>query len=120
MAHLGAASLAKLATCHADLQRLIRAYEQVSPRDFTVLCGTRGRLEQEAAFASGASKVHWPNSKHNRVPSLAVDIAPYPVNWKDTAAFEAQRREVLALATQLGIKIRTISWDLPHFEISGT
>jgi peptidoglycan LD-endopeptidase CwlK len=114
-AKLGKTSLARLAECHPDLQRLIRAYEAEAPRDFTVLCGFRGEAEQNAAFKSGASK--WPRSKHNSKPSRAVDIAPYPINWQDREAFEDQRREVVALAARLGIRIRVISWDYPHFEL---
>jgi peptidoglycan L-alanyl-D-glutamate endopeptidase CwlK len=82
-----------------------------------VLCGHRGQEAQDTAFKQGASKLKWPNSKHNKTPSLAVDIAPYPVNWQDHKAFEAQRSEVLSLASELGIRIRVISWDLPHFEL---
>ena len=46
------------------------------PFDLTVLCGHRGQLEQEIAFKTGASKLRWPRSKHNAMPSLAVDVAP--------------------------------------------
>lgn len=119
-AKLGHASLTKLATCHPDLVRLVLAYERRAKRDFTVLCGWRGEAEQDAAFASGASKLKWPKSKHNVLPkSLAVDIAPYPVDWTDAGkpAFHDQRDEVLELAGEMGIRIRVISWDWPHFEI---
>jgi len=29
----------------------------------------------------------FPNSKHNKYPSLAVDLAPYPINWNNKAQF---------------------------------
>jgi peptidoglycan L-alanyl-D-glutamate endopeptidase CwlK len=116
-AKLGAISLARLGECHEDLQRLVREYARTSPWDFTVLCGHRGEKDQEAAFASGASKLHWPKSKHNTYPSRAVDLTPYPVDWKDREAFEDQRRFVLECAVRLAIRIRVISWDLPHFEL---
>ena len=51
--------------------------------DFTVAVGFRGKEAQDAAFAGGLSKVKWPNSKHNKTPSQAVDIFPY---WKDFGA----------------------------------
>lgn len=55
--------------------------------DFSVLCGYRGKQEQDAAYNKGTSKLKYPNSKHNKKPSHAVDIAPYPLNWKDIKSF---------------------------------
>lgn len=46
--------------------------------DFSIVCGNRSEAQQNGAFDSGNSRVRWPNSKHNNMPSLAVDIAPYP------------------------------------------
>jgi hypothetical protein len=54
------------------------------PFDLTILCGHRGQADQDAAFNSGASKLRWPRSKHNSMPSLAVDVAPFiggKVSW---------------------------------------
>lgn len=120
MAKLGALSLSRLATCHPDLTRLVRAYERSCPRDFSVACGYRGQVEQDAAFARGDSKTPWPHSKHNVQPALAVDLWPYPVDWtgEGRPAFELQREEVLALAHTLGIALHVISWDLPHFQLA--
>jgi peptidoglycan L-alanyl-D-glutamate endopeptidase CwlK len=53
--------------------------------DCTIICGTRGKAEQNKYFEEGKSKLKWPNSKHNRNPSLAVDVAPFlhgSVSWK--------------------------------------
>ena len=47
--------------------------------DISILEGHRGRFRQNKAFAEGNSKVQWPNGKHNRKPSQAVDFQPYPV-----------------------------------------
>lgn len=120
MAKLGALSISRLATCHPDLIRLVRAYEQIATHDFSVACGHRGRSDQDDAFARGASKLKWPHSKHNTYPALAVDLWPYPVDWSPAGvpAFERQRREVLTLAHDLGIAIHVISWDLPHFQLA--
>jgi peptidoglycan LD-endopeptidase CwlK len=120
-AKLGKVSLERLATCHPDLIRYVMAFERCSPRDFTVLCGHRGEAEQRAAYRANppTSKLDWPNSKHNQTPSLAVDLAPYPVDWTAAgkAAFADQRDELLELAGRMGIRIRVISWDWPHFEL---
>lgn len=124
---LGGGSRVRLATCHADLRRLVEAVAAgvdagdlatAGVTDLTVVCGYRGQAEQDAAYASGASRLRWPNSRHNSVPSRAVDLAPYPIDWKDERAFLVLRGYVLAHAARLGIRVRTISWDLPHFELS--
>jgi peptidoglycan L-alanyl-D-glutamate endopeptidase CwlK len=121
---LGKTSLAKLAQCDIKLQQLIQdvaarvdSGECHGVEDITVLCGYRGKEEQNKAFRDGASKLLFPHSKHNRTPALAVDIAPFPIDWKDRQAFERLRAFVLERASQLGIRIRVISWDLPHFEL---
>lgn len=69
------ASLQRLHTCHPDLQVLLNIV--VREFDCTVLCGHRSKAEQHAAFALGNSKLDWPFSKHNKIPSEAVDVAPY-------------------------------------------
>lgn len=70
-------SFSKLSTCHSDLQTLF--YEVIKHFDCTVLEGHRNQEGQQSAFESGATTLHWPDGKHNASPSLAVDVAPYPV-----------------------------------------
>jgi peptidoglycan L-alanyl-D-glutamate endopeptidase CwlK len=125
MAKLGAGSLAKLGECHPDLQRVVRLAVELMPPDIdcTVLCGWRGKLDQQRAFRDGKSKLQWPESRHNSIPAEAVDLAPYPIDWNDRAAFVLLASYVLAAASDLGIRV---SWgghwrgfpDLPHFELS--
>lgn len=82
MIQFSEASKAKLATCHIDLQRLFN--HVLLEYDCTVVYGYRGQQEQDEAFASGKSQKQWPNSKHNRIPSIAVDVGPYEkthVDW---------------------------------------
>ena len=79
-------SLSRLQTCHPDLQLLMveALADPECPCDMSVLCGYRGEEEQNAAYASGASKLKYPQSRHNQTPSLAVDVAPYingAVSW---------------------------------------
>jgi peptidoglycan L-alanyl-D-glutamate endopeptidase CwlK len=75
------ASFSKLSTCHQDLQVLF--YEVIKYFDCTIIEGYRNQEDQEKAFAAGNTKLHWPNGKHNRQPSMALDAAPYPVDWKN-------------------------------------
>lgn len=119
----------RLAECHPDLQKLMN--EVIKSYDIVVLCGFRGKDEQEKAVAEGKSKVHFPNSKHNVTPSLAVDIAPYPIDWNDMKRWWHLAGYVKATAERLGIKIRQgADWngdndfkdqkfvDLPHVELA--
>lgn len=54
----------------------------------------------------GFSKVRFPNSRHNVNPSLAVDVAPWPIDWMDTERFIYFGGYVKGIAAQLGIPIR--------------
>ena len=66
------------ATLDERLQRVLdRVLLEVA--DISLICGFRDRDAQDAAVAAGASKVAWPNGKHNKWPSLAVDLRPYPM-----------------------------------------
>lgn len=74
-------SFSKLSTCHSDLQALF--FEVIKFFDCQILEGFRNEEDQERAFASGNTQLHWPHGKHNKKPSMAVDVAPYPIDWKN-------------------------------------
>jgi peptidoglycan LD-endopeptidase CwlK len=79
-------SFSRLATCHPDLQTIF--YEVIKYVDCTILEGHRGQEAQDEAFKKGNSKLMWPNGKHNTLPSMACDVAPYPVpDWNDLSKF---------------------------------
>jgi peptidoglycan L-alanyl-D-glutamate endopeptidase CwlK len=118
----------KLATCHHDLQAVMN--EAIKYTDFSIICGYRGQKEQDDAFTKGLSKLKFPNGKHNQDPSLAVDIAPYPIDWKDIKRFIELKEVIFQVAGELGIHIRWGGdWnqngssadekflDLPHYEL---
>lgn len=46
--------------------------------DISLISGYRGPDEQNELFEIGASTLRWPDSKHNKLPSIAVDLQPYP------------------------------------------
>lgn len=77
MPSFGSSSKRRLATTHEILQELCTRV--VEHHDITILTGHRGEGEQTAAFVSGVSTKQWPLSKHNRLPSMAVDVAPWPI-----------------------------------------
>ena len=68
---------------HPDLQMVFKTV--LRGMDHTLRVGYRGEGAQAKAFDSGNSKVQWPDSYHNRRPSMAVDASPYPLplNWGD-------------------------------------
>lgn len=109
--HFGSASAERLYTCHHDLQRLLQ--EAIKLVDFSVLCGHRSEEDQTVALNTGRSKVAYPNSKHNKLPSLAVDIAPYPIDWDNIARFAHLQGVIRGLAHLMGIEIRLGGdWDM--------
>jgi peptidoglycan L-alanyl-D-glutamate endopeptidase CwlK len=61
--------------------------EVIKHFDCTILEGHRGKEAQNEAVRTGKSKVRWPNGNHNKSPALAVDVAPWPVNWQDRERF---------------------------------
>jgi len=93
------ASFSRLATCHMDLQVLF--YEVIKYFDCTILEGYRNEEDQEWAFKAGHSKLHWPHGKHNRQPSMAVDVSPYPVDWNNVNRFYWFAGYVMGIAQKL-------------------
>jgi hypothetical protein len=104
MPQFGGTSLAHLRTADSRLQSL--AHEVIKYMDHTVLCAYRGQQEQDAAFAAGKSKVRWPASKHNSLPSKAIDVAPYPIDWEDEVRFARLMGHYERVAYEQGIRIR--------------
>lgn len=137
MASYGEKSRRNLNTCHIDLQVLFEAV--IEEWDNSVLEGHRPQAAQDKYFNEGKSKVKWPDGKHNKTPSEAVDVAPYPIDWKDRERFVAFGCYVLGVADALhkaGKMKHRVRWggdwdhstreltpqsfmDLPHFELVG-
>lgn len=128
MPKFGKTSKERLATCHPYLQELFN--EVIDYYDCSVLCGFRSKEEQEKAYKENTSTVRWPKSKHNKKPSMAVDVAPYPIDWDDTDRFYMFVGIVRGIAAIREIPIRCgADWDgdmevkdqnfhdLPHFEL---
>ena len=106
----GASSIQRLQGCHPQLIAILN--EAIKVVDFSVICGHRTEREQKKAVGSKRSKVNWPDSKHNYLPSRAVDIAPYPVDWNDTTRFAHLIGIVRGIALSQGANIRCgCDWD---------
>lgn len=129
MPSFGKSSQDKLATCDPRLQKVFN--EVIKHFDCTVIEGHRGEEAQNKAFAEGKSKLKYPQGKHNKIPSLAADVLPYPIDWNDTNRMRYFAGFVVGIAATMGIKLRWGGdWnqntelkdnsfnDLPHFEIA--
>lgn len=128
-------SFTKLSTCHLDLQALF--FEVIKSFDCTILEGYRNQEDQEQAFASGHTKLHFPLGKHNHQPSMAVDVTPYPVDFNNSKTAYWFAGYVMGIAQRLkdeGKMTHAIRWggawngveefnkpgmlnDLVHFEL---
>lgn len=128
MPAFGKDSQEKLATCDPRLQKVFN--EVIKHFDCTVIEGHRGEAAQNKAFAEGKSKLKYPQGKHNKTPSLAADVLPYPIDWNDTNRMRYFAGFVVGIAATMGIKLRWGGdWnqntelkdnsfnDLPHFEL---
>tara|TARA_S200002703_G_scaffold155626_1_gene159992 strand:+ start:2114 stop:2506 length:393 start_codon:yes stop_codon:yes gene_type:complete len=128
MASYSQKSQSRLQECHQDLIDLFGAV--VQNFDNTILTGHRNKEDQNLAYFEGKSQLQWPNGKHNKYPSIAIDVAPYPIDWEDRERFTYFAGYVKGIAKGMGINIRWGGdWDsdtqvkdnsfddLVHFEL---
>jgi hypothetical protein len=121
-------SLKKLGECHPNIQSIFN--EVIKHYDCKVLCGYRSEEDQTRAFDGGYSKVQYPNSKHNIVPSHGIDVVPYPIDWSDRESFYHFAGYVKGVADMHNVNIRwggdwdgdldlhdQTFFDLGHFEL---
>lgn len=137
MPAFGKKSLTILQRVHPDLVDVLT--EAIKLVDFTVTYGHRTLEEQQALYAQGrttpgkiVTKCDGVNNKsaHQGDPSLAVDLAPWPVDWSNRNRFYFLAGVIMGVASHMGVKIR---WggdfnrngdltdddfvDIPHFEL---
>lgn len=116
--------------------------ETIKEFDFSIICGYRGREEQEAARRKGTSKAHFGQSAHNYHPCLSVDCIPYPFSekdWENDAVFRTLADHFFSAADRCrksgaipqSVKFRwggglvdgkpvqgsSFNWDQPHLEL---
>jgi peptidoglycan L-alanyl-D-glutamate endopeptidase CwlK len=136
MPHFGTQSRKNLDTCtpivRAINNKAIKVY------DYSVLCGYRGKIAQEAAFAAGKSRARWGKSEHNIFPSNAWDVAPYfaekpHIRWDRKEEFIFLAGLLIGIGAELGFEIKWGgNWDqdqeiltdqsfddLPHLVVVG-
>lgn len=76
-------SVERLSSCHKDLQVIFN--EVIKYFNNSIITGHRNEEEQRKAYLQGNSKLNWPQNKHNKLPAMAVDAMPYPIDWRDTS-----------------------------------
>ncbi len=121
-------SAQRLKQCDLRLQDVFNTVLETV--DHTIITGGRDGVTQNEMFRTGKSKVQFPNSKHNSAPSMAVDAAPYPIDWKDRERATLFAGFVMGVAKEKKITLRwggdwNSDWqvkdnhfdDLLHFEI---
>lgn len=123
--YFGKRSKKSLSTCHSDLQQI--AHNAIKRIDFTVIDGHRTREIQNGYFLRGVSKVKYPASSHNALPSLAMDCIPCPFEnhyWSSQYGkdkFSQMSIIILEEAAKLDIVLlwgyKAWGWDLPHFQL---
>lgn len=90
--------------------RLAAVVEDVAGRmPIMVIFGHRTKAEQDDVVRRKRSKTPWPRSKHNSMPSLAVDLAPLKgrsIDWNDTPAFVAMAKLMRQAASARGVTLR--------------
>lgn len=114
---LTAISLSRLQSVHPTLGLVVIEAEKIVP--LIVIEGHRGKEAQDKAFAEKKSKLQWPNGKHNALPSLAVDLAPFymegstrAIDWGDLIAFGRIMGCIQTIAHQMRVQLRFgLDWD---------
>ena len=128
MPKFGKSSTKRLLTCHTDLIRVFN--EVIKHVDCKVLCGHRGEKDQNEAFEKGTSNAKFPKGKHNSMPSNAIDVMRYPLDWEGLERQTLFAGFVLGLAKNMGVELTWgCDWDgdfetmdtglkdYPHFEL---
>ena len=128
MPYFGKSSKNRLSTCDDRLQKVFN--EVIKHVDCSVLEGHRSKDRQNKLYEEVKTKVKYPNGRHNRQPSSAVDVTPYPVDWEDRERQTLFAGFVIGVASQMGINLRWGGdWDqdfqvvdnrfddFPHFEL---
>jgi len=135
--HYSSKSKERLVTLHPDLQVIFSTV--LETRDHSILEGHRSDARQNELFEQGKTKVRAGKSQHNFVPSMAVDVAPWPFaekDWLDRDKWHLFAGYVLGIADRLyeeGKVIYRLRWggdwdkdceasdnefdDFPHFEL---
>ena len=123
----------RLSTCDQRLQDLFN--EVIKHVDCSITEGHRSKERQNKLHDEKRTKLRYPHGRHNSNPSKAVDVTPYPVDYKDRERQTLFAGFVIGIGRSMGYNIRWGgNWDMyeengrwevednrfddfPHFEI---
>ena len=100
MPRFGKRSRERLKGVDAKLVNVLN--EVVKYFDITIIEGLRSQKRQDELVAEGKSKTKF--GKH--VLGKAVDLAPYPIDWKARDDFHLLGGFILGVASQMGVNVR--------------
>jgi|TARA_R100000656_G_scaffold48381_1_gene39220 peptidoglycan L-alanyl-D-glutamate endopeptidase CwlK len=100
MPRFGKRSKERLRGVDAKLVNVLN--EVVKYFDITIIEGLRSQKRQDELVAEGKSKTKF--GKH--VLGKAVDLAPYPIDWKARDDFHLLGGFILGVASQMGVNVR--------------
>lgn len=107
---LTAKEVERYKTLHPDLQLLFDESRKEllleqspvkEPMDIYLVEGHRGKEAQTQAYAGGFSKLFWPKSTHNQMPSDGMDTAPFPIDWDNLKRFRYMNSVMMRVADRL-------------------
>ena len=103
---------------------LVLCVDQVlawSPFDLALTEGYRGERKQDEHYAAGRSDLKFPLSNHNVMPSRAVHIDPYPIDYKNTERYFVLAGMMIAAGKLHEVKLRWLGLtslrDYAHWEL---
>ena len=115
MNSFGRASRKNLSTVDGQGQKLARRVLKI--KDHSIIKGHRPEDEQNAAYNAvpQKSKLPWPEGKHNRLPSVAMDVQTHPVPETEQELREEQLYLLglyKGISSEMDMEVRTGSdWD---------
>jgi len=116
--NLGTRSMQSLSGVNPDMVAVVEKAIEITEEDFSVIEGIRSLDRQKQLLKDGKSTTL--NSRH--ITGHAVDMVPYPVDWKDLKRFEKMAKAMKKAAEELDIPIIwggdwKSFYDAPHFEL---
>jgi len=76
--------------------------ELIKIMDVTIIEGLRTEERQKELLKKGATKVKYSTQMEGK----AVDLAPYPIDWKNRDGFHYMGGMIRGIAKQLNVKVR--------------
>lgn len=77
----------------------------VEIKNCTLIQSVRGESGQKKAILDGTTTLPWPDSLHNKIPAMAVDVQPWPFRETDHTDIHRLAGVILAVSKSMGIPL---------------